>query len=140
MNPFNIIGEVLGAVSKPLIQHLENRKALGLAKQEMKLAGINNRTRLLMSEQESNHEWEMKALESSPKGLKYFSFSMFSAPIVATIVAPTYGAELWTNLNLVPDWFKGTWITINGAVWGLASLKDTGVSFKGMFKGNESSS
>lgn len=135
LNPFKLVGQILGAAAKPVTQYLENKKALGLAKHEMKLAGINNRTRLLMSELEANHEWEMKALETSPKGLKYFSFTMFSAPIVATILAPTYGAELWTNLALVPDWFKGTWVTINGAVWGLASLKDSGVSLKTVFGG-----
>ena len=132
-NPFQLVGDVIKAVASPVTQFLENKKEVDKAKHEMKLAGINNRTRLLMSELEANHEWEMKALETSPKGLKYFSFSMFSAPIIATIVAPSYGATLWTNLDLVPQWFTSTWVTINGAVWGLASLKDSGVSLKGMF-------
>ena len=102
------------------------------ARHNLKLAGITNRTRLLLSKEEANHEWEMRSLETSPKVLKYFSFVMFSAPIVVTIVSPTVGTELWNNLALVPDWFQGAWITINGTVWGISALKDSGVTLSSL--------
>ena len=103
------------------------------AKHDMKMAGIKNRQRLLESEQDYNHEWEMKSLEVSGRGLKWFSFSMFSLPIIITVMSPEHGGAIFKNLELVPEWFIKTWVVINGGVWGIASLRDSGVSFKNLF-------
>ena len=104
------------------------------AKFQLKMAGLQNRARLLLDTESNNHEWEMKALETSGKGLKWFSFSMFSLPIIITVVDPNYGKEIFANLALVPEWFMQTWVTINGAVWGVAALKDSGITFSSIGK------
>ena len=44
------------------------------AKFQLKMAGLQNRARLLLDTESNNHEWEMKALETSGKGLKWFFF------------------------------------------------------------------
>lgn len=100
------------------------------AKHTMQMAGIENRTRLLLSEQEANHEWEMKALETSPSGLKHMSFLLFAGPVVITVINPTYGAEIWQNLAHVPEGFMHIYYAITGAIWGVAALKDHGVALK----------
>jgi hypothetical protein len=104
----------------------DKRKAV----HDMKMAGIQNRQRLLLDEGSYNHEWEMKALETSSKGLKHMSFLLFAGPILVTVVHPSYGGEIWTNLKLVPEGFMQIYYAITGAIWGIAALKDHGVSFK----------
>ncbi len=100
------------------------------AKHEMQMAGITNRTRLLLSEQEANHEWEMKALETSSSSLKHMSFLLFAGPVLITVLSPEYGATIWTNLQLVPEGFMRIYYAITGAIWGVAALKDHGVALK----------
>lgn len=123
-----MIGAVLEIIKSGIGYFSETRKA----KHDMKMAGIANRTRLLLSEQEINHEWEMKALETSSKGLKHLSFMLFAGPIIVTVVNPSYGGEIWRNLEQVPDGFMQIYYAITGAIWGIASLKDHGVSLKAL--------
>ena len=124
-----LAGLLPGFIKEGLGFWKETRKA----KHDMKMAGIQNRTRLLMSEQEANHEWEMKALETSSKSLKWYSLMLFSSPIIITVVNPEYGSEIWMNLGQVPDGFLQIFYAMTGAIWGIASLKDHGISFKTLF-------
>lgn len=126
-----MIGTVISLVKEGFGYYKDTRKA----KHEMKMAGIKNRQRLLEDEQTNNHEWEMKALETSSRGLKWMSFILFSAPIVITVVSPVQGGEIWKNLQLVPEGFLQIYYGITGAVWGLASLKDHGVAFRTILTG-----
>lgn len=119
---------VISAVAGVVKEGFGFWKDVKKAKHTMKMAGIENRTRLLLSEQENNHEWEMKALETSSKGLKNMSFLLFAGPIIITVLHPTYGGEIWKNLELVPAGFMQIYYGITGAIWGLASLKDHGVN------------
>lgn len=122
--------QVISAIAGVFKEGFSFWKEKNKAKHEMQLAGINNRTRLLLSEQEANHEWEMKALETSSKSLKHMSFFLFAGPVLITVVNPTYGAQIWTNLELVPQGFMQIYYAITGAIWGVAALKDHGVALK----------
>ena len=102
---------------------LASRAAKSKAKQDLELAIIQNKTRLALSENEANHEWEMAQLQDKDKWLRYFSYSMFTAPIVVMVVAPEHGKRIFENLEYVPSWLVEIWIALNGAIWGLSSLK-----------------
>ena len=110
---------------------LGNRKARAKAKGELKLAEINNRTRLLADKNSNNHSWEMASLKSSGLALKWASFSLFSLPILFTVVAPFFGeagnaavAEMWANFGRVPEGWLQVYFTITGSIWGIAAMKD----------------
>lgn len=123
-----IVGPLLNVVKEGFGFWRDTKKA----KHTMKMAGIENRTRLLLSEQEANHEWEMKALETSSATLKHMSFLLFAGPILITVINPTYGATIWTNLGHVPEGFMQIYYAITGSIWGVAALKDHGVSLKNL--------
>ena len=103
-------------------------------KHDMKMAGLENRARLLRNEQEMNHEWEMKTLETSSKSLKHLSFFLFAGPILVTVVSPSYGGEIWNNLEKVPAGFMEIYYAITGAIWGISALKDSGINLKSLLK------
>lgn len=124
--PLTILPALLSVVSDGFSNWKERKKAI----QEMKLAGIQNRTRLLLDKNQINHEWEMKALESSSASLKHMSFFLFAGPVLITVVHPTYGAQIWSNLALVPEGFMTIYYAITGAIWGVSALKDHGVALK----------
>jgi len=102
---------------------LAGRAAKSKAKAALELAVIENKTRLALSETEANHEWEMSQLQDKDKWLRWFSYSMFTAPILVMVVAPEHGKRIFENLEYVPSWLIEIWIALNGAVWGLSSLK-----------------
>lgn len=105
-------------------QWLENRKEKTQAKHKRELAVINNQARLAQSEKEHNHAWELASLQDKDKLLRFISYFMFTSPIMITVVSPQHGAEIFTNLDSVPPWLVQSWVAINGAVWGIASLKN----------------
>ncbi|MBN7820533.1 hypothetical protein [Bowmanella yangjiangensis] len=92
-------------------------------KHQVKLSVLKNKQRLAESEQDYNHDWEMASLESRDRFLRIVSFSLFSVPLVVTVIWPDTGAQIFTNLEKAPDWYVQTFIAINGGVWGIVELK-----------------
>ena len=99
---------------------------LKAAKHAAKVAAQENRARLLSNEQSHNHEWEMAQLEDKDKGLRYLSFSMFVLPFIVAIFSPEHVRDYFeVSMSSIPEWWKQVFVAITGAVWGLASLKNT---------------
>lgn len=95
---------------------------------QTKLAAMRHRQNLLMDKQANNHEWEIKSLENTGRFLKWFSFFIFSAPILITVLSPEHGGRIWSNLEHVPKDFMQIYFGITGAIWGIAHLKDAGIT------------
>jgi len=125
-----VLTAILSAIPNLIKETFTFWKQKNKATHDMKMAGIENRTRLLLSEQEANHEWEMKSLETSSKGLKRLSFYLFAGPILITVISPERGGQIWENLSHVPEGFLIIYYAITGAIWGISSLKDHGVALK----------
>ena len=124
MTKTNLFLNWLGGLFAPLTQWLENRGKIKQAELDRDLAVINNQAKLVQSTTDNNHNWEMQSLQDKDKTLRFFSYSMFTAPILITVVSPEHGAKIFENLESVPPWLVQTWIAINGGVWGIASLKN----------------
>lgn len=110
-------------ISKPLTQWFKNRGEVNTAKHARELAVINNQARLASDEASHNHEWEMASLKNQDTSLRWCSFWLFALPILITVISPEYGAIIWENLGLVPQWFKTVFISMIGGIWGIVELK-----------------
>ena len=117
-------GEVLGFISKPITTWIQGRNEINVAKHQRDLAVINNQARLATEKQEYNAAWEMASLQDKDKGLRWFSFILFTFPIVIMVVAPNYGLEVFARLESVPEWMMQIWFYMISGVWGIAILKD----------------
>lgn len=115
-------------------QWLENRKEKQQAKHNRELAVINNQARLAQSEKDYNHAWELASLQDKDKLLRFISYFMFTSPILIAIFSPEHGAKIFTNLESVPPWLVQSWVAMNGAVWGIASLKNVIPEFASSLK------
>ena len=111
----NILSFLVSPV-KELITYYREKKQ---AEHKRDLAVINHQA----DKAQNDHNWEMANLVDNDKALRRVSFVMFSSPIILAMAAPEHASIAFQNLNLVPSWMVETWIGINGAVWGLASLK-----------------
>ena len=118
-----MIGELLRFISEPITTWLKNRGEVKKAKHTRNLAVINNQARLASDKESHNHEWEMASLENQDTSLRWFSFWLFALPILITVISPEYGAVIWVNLVLVPQWFVTVFISMIGGIWGIVELK-----------------
>jgi len=108
---------------------LQGRQELSKAKQDFKLAELENKSRLMRSQQEYNSLWEMTALKQTGKELKWISFVMLCAPIVLTMFGQYIGfdsAIMWKSLETVPVWWQNTFIGANATIWGTLQIRDMG--------------
>ncbi len=95
-------------------------------KNAIAVAETNNKVRLLQGEQSNNHEWEMANLTDKDKWLRRISFAMFSFPFVWIWFDPAAATEYFTVLEeVMPAFFKETYVAITGGIWGLSALKNT---------------
>lgn len=119
---------LLGPIASLAGQVVEKRAEKSAAKHKLDLAVIENKARLAQSKHDANSDWEMAQLQDKDKFLRWFSYTMFTAPIVITVIAPEYGRRIFENLEYVPEWMVQVFIAMNGAVWGLSSLKNVAPS------------
>ena len=117
------IAAILGFISSPITRWLENRGEVKAAEHTRNLAVINNQARLASDKESHNHEWEMASLKNQDGALRLFSFCIFALPILITVISPEYGAVIFNNLELVPEWFKTVFISMIGGIWGIVELK-----------------
>lgn len=128
---WDIIKAVLGLGSTALSTWQENKAKEAQAKSDLKVAYLENKTRLLLSKDEANHAWEMAALANSNVSLKWGSFILFAGPIGLTFLMPMFSAtetvkQCWEAMNLVPEYWRYGFTAMTGSIWGVACLKDMG--------------
>jgi hypothetical protein len=117
----DIAGGILGIVK----QWITGRAQTQIAKQDILLAEMQNKARLLLDQQSNNHAWEMAVLTDKDKWLRRLSFTMFAAPFFVAIIAPAHVADYFqTAIHNVPEWWQKTFMAITGGIWGLSSLKN----------------
>lgn len=125
-----LIGPIAGLASSFMNKQAEKAQA----KHKLEMAIIENKARLAAAKDQANADWEMAQLEDKDKILRWFSYTMFTAPIVITVVSPEWGKQIFQNLEYAPSWVVEVWIAMNGAVWGLSSLKNVVPSVVGQLK------
>lgn len=116
-----IIDSLLG-IGKTWLEGVTQKQK---AKQDMQLAEMQNKQRLLLDESSNNHNWEMANLTDKDKWLRRVSFAMFACPFIIAIFAPEHIKYYFeTAIAMVPEWWQKTFMSITGGVWGLSSLKN----------------
>lgn len=121
-------------ISAPATEWIKSRKEIKMAKHNRELAIINNQTRLAQDKQDYNHQWEMESLKGNSKGLRAFCYVQITLPMLVTMVAPDYGAKIWENLKLVPDFWVSAWVLTLGGIWGAHELKGALPAIVAQFK------
>lgn len=128
---------LLGPITSLAGELVKKRAEKAQAKHELSLAVIQNKARLATEREAHNSEWELANLEDKDKILRWGSYTMFTAPIIITVISPEWGKQIFINLEYAPSWVVEVWIAMNGAVWGLSSLKNVVPSVVGQLKGKK---
>lgn len=60
---------------------------------------------------------KLERIKNASKFLRFYSYFLFSAPVVVTVIFPTHGALIWKNLENVPEWHLNIFLAMNSAIW-----------------------
>ena len=110
-----IIG-LAGTIINGIKEHVES-------KQKLKRAKVEARIKRIQTQQNFDHEWEMKQLDQA--GWK--DDILFYAFIIMFIYAgfyPDKAKDFFENLRVLPDWFVKTWMWIVASVVGVKKIGD----------------
>lgn len=92
------------------------------AKHEREMAQIENQTKLLLSEQQANTNWEMAQLNDKDKLLRWAAFILFASPLLAAIINPEWGARVQSAWHLLKDWQSNVLSGMCMAVFGMRTV------------------
>ena len=60
---------------------------------------------------------KLERIKNASKFLRFYSYFLFSAPIIVTVIFPAHGALIWENLKNVDEWFLNIFLGMNSAIW-----------------------
>ena len=114
---------IIGAVASLLTTVITGVTGHMKQKQELKKTVMENRMRLAKSDQEFNHEWEMKQLENAgwKDDVLFFAWIGF---FIWSGVAPDRASEVIEAWETLPDWFLQVTFWIVAAVLGVKKIGD----------------
>lgn len=92
-------------------------------KHEIAKAAAENKARMLRDEQNYNQLWEMKQLDNSgwKDEVLFYSFILL---FVWSGFDPEGAGQFFKNIDLMPEWFKTTWMWLVASVIGVKKLGD----------------
>lgn len=83
----------------------------------------------LQTEQGARHAWNIQSIQASGKGMRWASFSLWSAPFVWAFINPDGAAEAFqAAIAALPDWYVTGYLLVTAGVWGakeIATLRNT---------------
>jgi hypothetical protein len=114
---------LIGAVAGLLSTAVDGITGHMKRKQELKKSVMENRMRLARSDQEYNHEWEMKQLENAgwKDDVLFFAWIGF---FVWSGIEPERAGEVILAWEKLPDWFLQVTFWIVAAVLGVKKIGD----------------
>lgn len=93
-------------------------------KRKVKSAAAEYRAEQARSSENYRQEWELRALEGGDLWVKRLVLLLFSWPLIWAYFEPM-AVEHYFNVTLasLPEWYKGAYLAMLGAVWGLTELR-----------------
>lgn len=107
-----IIGQFFKQKNEIQTQQLSNQLALEQEKNKLIAQGMITQGELGQAQ-----------LAATSSRFKEFIYCVILSPIVITCFDPLKGKEIFTSLNIVPEWYLGMVVTIGLAMWGINSDK-----------------
>lgn len=114
---------IIGAVAGLIATVVEGFSGYMKQKQEVRKAVMENRIRLAQSDQEFNHEWEMKQLENAgwKDDVLFFAWIGF---FVWSGFYPEQAGRVLASWEALPEWFLQITFWIVAAVLGVKKIGD----------------
>lgn len=107
-------------------QYLENKKALAQAEADRKIAIVKSKARLAEGEQTHNNAKELKTLEKASPWVRWVIVGHVLALFDVGILYPDRAVIIYKNLEAMPDWVVGLFVTVFAFYFAVDRLSEKG--------------
>lgn len=113
-----IFAAIAGVIKTALSWFGQTQKA----KQERKLAQIQNETRLLLAKESNNSKWAMAQLNDKDKLIRIAAFLLFSSSFWSYLISPEFGRLVKDAWLSMPHWQANVLSGMSLSVFGLKKI------------------
>ena len=106
----------------PLTALINQAAAKQQAQFNLQMAQIQAATDLAKTQTTADLNTLVARLNSTDAGFKDVTFFLLMLPIFITCVSPETGQKIFSNLNIIPDFYKYLVLSVYGAIWGLKNV------------------
>lgn len=131
------LSELIAPVANIGKQWLQNKAAVKQAEHEVKVSILANKARLAIDAQTHNSLKEMKQLEVASPWVRWVITAHILAVLDVGVFFPEKAAEVYQNLELMPTWLVGLFITVFGFYFAVSKLSENGASMVAAWKGGK---
>jgi hypothetical protein len=130
-----MILNIISAITTFLSSIWSNYRETKQAQHETNIALEKSKLELIEKQLHKEHELNIVRLKSTSSIFKYFTFIMWFGPFVISWVFPGYGAAIFENLKLLPEWYIQSCMAIMFTIWSINVSKETiGTVFQNITK------
>lgn len=121
--PWTLLFSLLGSLPGAFGKYFDNKTQVELQKQQNLLAIEQEKSKLIAQGIIAQGELGQVQIQATDKWFKEAFYGLLLFPIIITCIDPVYGKQIFSSLNLVPEWYIIFITTIGFAVWGISSDK-----------------
>lgn len=121
-------------IATTALQHRQEKK---MAEHNLRVSIINNKARLAQDEQTHNSTKEMRQLEVASPWVRWVIVGHVLALLDVGIFYPEKAAEVYENLNKMPEWVVGLFLTIFGFYFAVTKITENASGMIRAWKGDK---
>lgn len=92
------------------------------AAKDLKLAEVEAKKKIMLSDTQANTAWELAQLSDKDKYLRWAAFLLFSSPLIACLISPEWGVRVKEAWGQLPEWQANVLSGMCLAVFGLKKI------------------
>ena len=119
MGVLMVLGSILSTIVPSLAGFFQQQKEIADAEHQLELARITAEAELAKQGMISESRDTRAKLAATTQGFKQWSFLFLMLPILYSVFFPTHALTMWSNLNVVPEWFRTLFAAIYLTIWGI---------------------
>lgn len=131
------LGELIKPITGIATQALKNRAEKKMAEHTLKVNIIQNKARLAQDELTHNNVKEMRQLEVASPWVRWVIVAHVLALLDVGIFFPEKAMQVYANLDAMPEWVVGLFLTIFGFYFAVTKISENASSMIAAWKGKK---
>lgn len=123
---FGWLSNLIAPITNIGTQYLKNRAAVKQAEADLKVKVIESKARLAEGEQSHNNAKELKQLEKASPWVRWVIVGHVLALFDVGILDPQRAATLYENLEKMPSWVVGLFVSVFAFYFAVDRLSEKG--------------
>lgn len=114
----------LTAMASPLVDGFKRYQERKQAEHKVYIAREDARVKIAQQTIKAELELGTQQIKATNPWFKHFTFFMWFGPFIITTILPEYGARIFENWKVMPEWYAQSCVAIMFCVWGVQVGKE----------------